>query len=160
MRGTIGQDEGDRPARDDIEFSCHGLPVGRPQCDGAVQGDEIRSDDCDQRSVPLGDAWRQQSMVEAQCLLCAKPSGAAQTGDAPNPHGVTGDFRHAVGKSHGAKRRGEVGFEDERIGVIAADDRGVSAWRDLPKAIVLVAEQAVQQASLSKRGRHSQSIEP
>ena len=69
--------------------------------------------------------------------------------------------RHEIDQRRRARRRSRNGFQDQRVGAIAARDaRLVVRWRDQPAAVLARPSSAAKQASESKRGQHSQSIEP
>jgi hypothetical protein len=51
-------------------------------------------------------------------------------------------------------------LQHQRIRAVSARDPGIAARRNEPAAVLARTQQSAKQASESKRGQHSQSIEP
>jgi hypothetical protein len=70
-------------------------------------------------------------------------------------------MRHAVGQEDGTGIGEELGFQDEReVAVSAANLAHLAGRGEQPSAMFRRAEQGGKTGPESKRGRHSQSIEP
>ena len=161
MKGrAVGEDKGNRLAGLDGEVA-EGLQVFAVKCGRRSQDKTLRSSDgVDRVVLETVYPWHGSPIVETHHELSLENHFARATGDDPHKVGAV-CRRHKVDDHRTAGISLEFGFEDEGAGAITpiyADRRMFVAMSHRPFS--LVPRSAAKHAGESKRGQHSQSIEP
>jgi hypothetical protein len=165
VRRGVGEDEVGGLALAHGEVGHRGEPLAvqrRLGGAGGAQHHHARAGDGAQRVVvEAGDPRDRGAVVEAQHELGAHRHAPAPADHPAHDVGRAVGRRHRVDHGHRAAGGLPLGLEHEGVGAVAARRPrvGVGGGEE-PAAVVGVPNRAAMHAGASKRGQHSQSIDP